>query len=152
MSSLGKRLEVISKADVEGTFIVPPAYIKGKSLFNINSANRMHFHQKSEIKNKYKKIIEPILNVLNVFKTGHVHLLVQVYWSDMRKRDLDNLVTSIKYIQDTLVDLGKLEDDKHISFTMLPAIHDKLLSEHKIEVTVMNIHSCNYFEKLKENK
>ncbi len=146
-----KRLRAISECDDGIHFEVPPAYVKDKSLYNINSANRMHYHQKSQVKNKYKEIIEPVIKALPVFKTGHIHLLVQVYWADRRKRDLDNIVIgSVKYIQDSMVELGKLEDDKHVSFTMLPAIHDIKLKEHEIIVTCIDLHSGDYFKKTKE--
>jgi len=131
-------------------FSIPLVYVKNKTLMTLNASNRMHFHQRAGIKEVFKGNLKPILSKLSRFKSGHVHLILQVYFSDKRSRDLDNLIFVEKWLQDAMVDHLLLDDDKFISFTMLPAISEPTMTEHKVHVTAIDLNLNKYFEKLKE--
>ena len=131
-------------------FKVPLVYVKGKQLFNINSSNRMMYQQRMSIKNKYKKIIEPEISKLKRFSSGHIHLIAQIVFSDQRRRDVDNMIPGLlKWVQDSLVENEKLDDDKYISFTFLPPIYDSSEEEHYCEFVSMNLIENEYFIKVK---
>ncbi len=132
-------------------FNVPLVYVKKKTILTLNSSNRMQFHQRMAIKNKYKEIIEPIIDKLDVFDGGHIHMIMQIYFSDRRSRDMDNMIYLLKWVQDTIVERGKLDDDKNISFTFLPAINDPSLDEHYCEITAIDLFKNNYFKRTKDN-
>ena len=134
------------------TFKVPLVYVKGKTILTLNSSNRMQFGQRMSIKNKYKKIIEPTIKKLNRFGSGHIHLILQLVFCDRRQRDKDNQVYTLKWVQDSLVDLGKMDDDKFISFSFLPSINEPANDEHYCEITAIDLCSSNYFNKIKGNK
>jgi len=151
MADAVEKLAAIADACDVCTFKVPLAYVKNKTLYNLNSSNRMVYRQRMDIKNRYKKIIEPIIEKLSRFDSGHQHMIIQLVWADRRSRDLDNIVAgTLKWLQDSIVELGKLDDDKHISFTFLPAIHEPKNKEHYCHVTMIDLCSNNYFKKIKE--
>lgn len=150
MADSVEKLAAIADAEDICVFRVPLVYVKAKTLLTLNSSNRMQFHQRMGIKNKYKKIIEPIISKLARFGSGHQHLIIQPVWSDRRSRDLDNLIYFVKWVQDSLVELGKLDDDKHVSFSFLPAMNEPKNEEHYCEVTMIDLCSNKFFEKIKE--
>jgi len=150
MASSVEKLTAISDAEDICTFTVPLVYVKGKTILTLNSSNRMQFHQRMSIKNKYKKIIEPTIQAIDRFSGGHIHLIFQIVFSDRRSRDMDNQIYMTKWVQDCLVECGKLDDDKHISFTFLPPISEPKNKEHYCEVTAIDLGSNNYFKKIKE--
>jgi len=55
-----------------------------------------------------------------------------------------------KWVQDCLVERGKLDDDKYLSFTFLPPINEPENDEHYCEVTMIDLCSNKYFENIKE--
>ncbi len=149
MADSVQKLAAIADAEDMAVFTVPLVYVKGKTILTLNSSNRMQFHQRMTIKNKYKKIIEPIISGLARFDGGHQHFILQLVFSDRRSRDLDNQIFTLKWVQDTIVELGKLDDDKHVSFTFLPPINEPKLSEHYCEITAIDLCKNKYFEKNK---
>jgi len=149
MADSVQKLAAIADAEDIAVFTVPLVYVKGKTILTLNSSNRMQFGQRMSIKNKYKKIIEPILDKLARFSGGHQHIIMQVVFSDRRSRDMDNQIYTLKWVQDALVEHGKLDDDKHVSFTFLPPISNPSLDEHYCEVTAIDLGKNNYFEKVK---
>ena len=149
VSSIDK-IRALSACNDTVEFEIPLVYVKNKTLMTLNSSNRMHFHQRAGIKEVFKGNLKPVLSSLSRFKSGHVHLILQVYFSDRRSRDLDNLIFVEKWLQDAMVDHLLLDDDKFVSFTMLPAISEPKLTEHKVHVTAIDLNLNKYFEKLKE--
>ena len=143
MADSVEKLTAISKSRKSVAFKVPLVYVKGKLILTLNSSNRMQFGQRMSIKNKYKKIIEPMIRKLGVFDDDNIHLIIQIYFSDRRSRDMDNQIFLLKWVQDAMVELGVLNDDKHISFTFLPKINDPKLEEHYCEITVLERERIN---------
>jgi len=152
MADSVQKLAAISDAEDICIFKVPLVYVKAKTILTLNTSNRMQFHQRMSIKNKYKKIIEPIIDELSRFSSGHQHLIFQLVFSDRRSRDMDNQIYMTKWVQDCLVERGKLDDDKYLSFTFLPPISEPKNDEHYCEVTMIDLCSNKYFEKVKENE
>jgi len=150
MASSVEKLAAIADAEDIAVFTVPLVYVKARTILTLNASNRMQFGQRMAIKNKYKKIIEPIINKLSRFSGGHQHLIFQIVFSDRRSRDLDNQIYMTKWVQDCLVECGKLDDDKHVSFTFLPPISEPTNQEHYCNVTCIDLGSNNYFNKIKE--
>lgn len=139
----------LSKESV--VFRIPLVYVKNKKLMTLNTSNQMQFHQRRVIKDRFKESINPIISELDRFSSGHVHLIFQIHYSDRRYRDNDNNIYVTKWLQDHMVELGLLDDDKHVSFTFLPAVNDPQLDEHYCEVTCIDLQENNYFQKLKAN-
>jgi len=150
MADSVSKLAAIADADDICVFNVPLVYVKGKEILTLNSSNRMKYHQRMEIKNKYKKIIEPIIQKISRFGSGHQHFIFQLVFSDRRSRDMDNQIYLTKWVQDCLVEQGKLDDDKYVSFTFLPPINEPKNNEHYCEVTAIDLCSNNFFKKTKE--
>ena len=134
-------------------FKVPLVYVKNKQLYNINSSNRMFYKQRMNIKNKYKNIIEPIIEKLDKFNSGHIHLVAQLVFTDKRMRDVDNIIPGVlKWVQDSLVENEKLNDDKYVSFTFLPAIYGSKEEEHYCEFICIDLNSNKYFKEIKNEQ
>lgn len=147
-----QKLAAIADAEDIAEFSVPLVYVKAKTILTLNASNRMQFGQRMSIKNKYKKIIEPIIQKLARFDGGHIHMVMQLVFSDRRSRDMDNQIYTLKWVQDCIVEMGKLDDDKHVSFTFLPPISEPTLSEHRCDITAIDLGKNKYFEKVKEGK
>ena len=150
MADSVEKLAAIAESKNIVNFSVPLVYVKGKTILTLNASNRMQFGQRMAIKNKYKKIIEPTINKISRFNGGHIHLIFQIVFSDRRSRDLDNQIYMTKWVQDCLVECGKLDDDKYVSFTFLPPISEPNNQDHYCNVTCIDLGSNNYFEKIKE--
>ena len=57
----------------------------------------------------------------------------------------------IKWLQDSLVEAGLLDDDKYISYTMLPPISEPKLEKHYCNVTTITLTGEDgYYEKVKK--
>ena len=150
MADLVQKLTAIANAEDIAVFTVPLVYVRGKEILTLNSSNRMQYRQRMGIKNKYKKILEPIIAKLGKFSSGHQHFVMQFVFSDRRSRDMDNNIYTLKWVQDALVEQGKLDDDKHISFSFLPPISNPKLDEHYCEITAIDLNKNKYFHKTKE--
>jgi hypothetical protein len=153
MSMPIEKLKALSACSETHTFDIPLVYVKNKTLMSLNASNRMCFQQRKNIKDKFKKTIEPVINSLKRFKSGHVHFVYQIYFSDKRSRDLDNMIYMTKWLQDSIVEKGLLDDDKYVSYTMLPAISDTKLKEHKCNVTIIVLTGDdNYYSSIKDKE
>ena len=150
MADSVQKLTAIADAEDIAVFRVPLVYVKAKTILTLNTSNRMQFHQRMAIKNKYKKIIEPIIKKLDKFGSGHQHLVCEFVFSDRRSRDLDNQIFMLKWVQDSLVELGMLNDDNHISFTFLPRRNEPGNDEHYCEITAIDLAANKYITKTKE--
>lgn len=118
---------------------VPPVYMKtgSKKLMSLNTSNSMNYIVRMKVKNTYKQILEPIVEKLEKFNTDHIHMVYKIHWSDRVSRDMDNNIFIAKWLQDTMVKLGLIEDDKHVSFTFLPPVSEPELTEHYCDVTIV---------------
>ena len=146
-------LTAITDAEDIAVFTVPLVYVKGKTILTLNSSNRMDYRQRMGVKNKYKKIIEPIIDELCEFSDDNQHLVLQIVFSDRRKRDLDNSgIYVLKWVQDALVEQGKLKDDKNISFTFLPPISNPLLDEHYCKITAIDLDKNKFLKKVEKDE
>jgi len=84
-----EKLKALSATQCLCSFNIPLVYVKNKTLMSLNASNRMHYHQRAQIKDKFKKSIEPEIEKLSRFPSGHIHLIYQIYFADKRKRDMD---------------------------------------------------------------
>ena len=150
MDSIAKLAAIADASDI-AVFEVPLVYIKGKTILTLNTSNQMMYRQRMAIKNKYKKIIEPTIRNIVKFDCEHQHIVMQLVFSDRRDRDKDNQIYTLKYIQDSLVENGKLIDDKFVSFTVLPSISRPELEEHYCEVTIIDLCKNGYIKKESKN-
>ena len=96
MAGSVEKLAAIADASDIAVFRVPLVYVKNKTILTLNTSNKIMYQQRMTIKNKYKKILEPIMNSINRFSTEHVHLVMQIHFSDRRKRDMDNQIFMLK--------------------------------------------------------
>jgi len=145
-------LTAIADAEDIAVFTVPLVYVRNKMIFTLNVSNQMEYKQRMNIKDTYKAIIKPIIDELCEFSDDNQHLVLQVVFSDRRKRDMDNIIYTLKWVQDALVEQGKLKDDKNISFTFLPPISNPLLDEHYCEITAIDLDKNKFLKKVKEDE
>ena len=119
-------------------------------LVTLNTANSSHYKALMTAKHNYKEIIYYILKRLDKFDSGHLHFVYSITYNDKKVHDNDNMIFITKWLQDSLVEIGKLDDDKDISFTFLPAKNNVELDEPMCEVSIIDLNKNKYFEKLKE--
>ena len=119
-------------------------------IMTLNIANNINYKALMNAKLKYKDLIYKIIENIDKFKSDRVHFIYQITFKDRGKRDLDNNIFIAKWLQDSLVELNKLDDDKHVSFTFLPSKLDMEIEEHSCKVTIIDLHESEYFKKIKE--
>ena len=124
--------------------------VMSNRLATLNTANSSHYKALMTAKHTYKEIIYYIIKRLDKFESGHLHFVYSITYNDKKVHDNDNMIFITKWLQDSLVEIGKLNDDKDISFTFLPAKNNVELDESMCEVSIIDLNKNKYFEKLKE--
>ena len=119
-------------------------------LVTLNTANSSNYRALMKAKHNYKDIIYYIIKRLKKFDSGHLHFVYSITYNNKSVHDNDNMIFITKWLQDSLVEIGKLNDDKDISFTFLPAKNNIELDESICEVSIIDLNKNKYFEKLKE--
>lgn len=113
-----------------------PFMMKGNAIMTINSWGTQHWAVKSKIKNQFKDLVKSWFLDDNVKLPKNIHFEWQPIYKDNRKKDAINVAPTIKVVEDSLVELGCLEDDDLTSHHIKVRIVDKTLSNHKLEVKI----------------
>ena len=83
-----------------------------KFYCNLNIYRNAHFHVLNNAKVEFKEQIEDSVTKLPIYK--RVHLIYTLYPGTKRLVDVSNVCSVVdKFFQDTLVELGRLEDDNY---------------------------------------
>ena len=113
-----------------------PFMMKGNAVMTINSWGTQHWAVKSKIKNQFKDLVKSWFLDDSVKLPKNIHFEWQPIYKDNRKKDAINVAPTIKVVEDSLVELGCLEDDDLTSHHIKVRIVDKTLSNHKLEVKI----------------
>lgn len=113
-----------------------PFMMKGNAIMTINSWGTQHWAVKSKIKNQFKDLVKSWFLDDSVKLPKNIHFEWQPIYKDNRKKDAINVAPTIKVVEDSLVELGCLEDDDLTSHHIKVRIVDKTLSNHKLEVKI----------------
>ena len=113
-----------------------PFMMKGNSIMTINSWGTQHWAVKSKIKNQFKDLVKSWFLDDSVKLPKNIHFEWQPIYKDNRKKDAINVAPTIKVVEDSLVELGCLEDDDLTSHHIKVRIVDKTLSNHKLVVKI----------------
>lgn len=95
-----------------------PKSLSKHFILNINNYRNSHYQTLNKTKIEYKKLMsEQISKIPKISEPIHIHYTL--YTATKRKCDIDNVISiHKKYLQDALVELGKLEDD---DYTFIPS-------------------------------
>ena len=113
-----------------------PFMMKGNAIMTINSWGTQHWAVKSKIKNQFKDLVKSWFLDDSVKLPKNIHFEWQPIYKDNRKKDAINVAPTIKVVEDSLVELGCLEDDDLTSHHIKVRIVDKALSNHNLEVKI----------------
>lgn len=101
----------------------------------LNPNRKTHWGTKSKIARKYRSNCFWICHAegLKAPKTdGKVHVLIDFYPPDKRRRDQDNAIASIKQLLDAVSSYIKVDDSR---FVLHPSFHDEIAGEVRLKLT-----------------
>lgn len=110
--------------------------MKGNAIMTINSWGTQHWAVKSKIKNEFKDFLKSWFLDGDERLPKELHFEWQPIYKDNRKKDAINTAPTIKVIEDSLVELGCLEDDDLTSHHIKVRKIDKSRSSHALEVKI----------------
>ena len=100
------------------TILPLPTYTKGRgdkkktNILSLNIFRNLHHYSKNKVKQDYADIVREFVKTLPKYKK--IQPKYTLYFNNNRKRDLDNYTFPIhKFLMDTLVEEGVLEDDNY---------------------------------------
>jgi len=100
------------------TILPLPTYTKGRgedkktNLLSLNVFRNLHHYSKNKVKQDYADLVREFVKTLPKYKK--IQPKYTLYFNNNRKRDLDNYTFPIhKFLMDTLVEEGVLEDDNY---------------------------------------
>jgi len=100
------------------TILPLPTYTKGRgedkktNLLSLNVFRNLHHYSKNKVKQDYADIVREFVKTLPKYKK--IQPKYTLYFNNNRKKDLDNYTFPIhKFLMDTLVEEGVLEDDNY---------------------------------------
>ncbi len=95
-----------------------PTYTKGRgdkkktNLLSLNVFRNLHHFSKNKVKQDYANTIREFVKTLPKYKT--IQPSYTLYFNNNRKKDLDNYTFPMhKFLMDTLVEEGIIEDDHY---------------------------------------
>ena len=79
---------------------------------NLLTANqRLHHHQRAKVVKILRRAAAMAAASQGAAKLGRAHIVVHVAWPDRRRRDVHNVMPTVKACVDGFVDFGMLPDD-----------------------------------------
>ena len=95
-----------------------PTYTKGRgdkkktNLLSLNVFRNLHYQAKNKVKQDYADLVREFVKTLPKYKT--IQPSYKLYFNNNRKKDLDNYTFPMhKFLMDTLVEEGVIEDDHY---------------------------------------
>ena len=95
-----------------------PTYTKGRgdkkktNLLSLNVFRNLHYFSKNKVKQDYANLVREFVKTLPKYKT--IQPSYTLYFNNNRKKDLDNYTFPMhKFLMDTLVEEGVIEDDHY---------------------------------------
>lgn len=122
------------------TEISVPFLMKGKQVLTINSFGKLHWADKSKVKNEYKDLLKSWFIDDSIRLPKNIHFEWQPIYKDNRKKDAINVAPTIKVVEDIFVESGCLEDDDMTSHHIKVRKTDKSRSNHSLH--------CRIYERL----
>lgn len=108
---------------------------KAKTMCSINNWATIHWHAKSEIKNKYKNLLKEWY-ISDKKLPEDIFFVWQPIYTDKRRRDSLNQASICKIIEDSFVESEVLIDDNKTGHILLPGYVDKDCIEHTLEFMI----------------
>lgn len=108
---------------------------KASEMCSINNWATIHWHAKSELKNKYKSLLSSWI-ISSEKIPEDCYFLWQPIYTDKRKRDSLNQASIAKIIEDTFVQVGALQDDNLTNHILLSGLIDESAKEHMLLVRI----------------
>lgn len=103
----------------------------------LNPNARVHYQQKARVAKKYRAECYILAKQAAVEspKTNKVHLFVDFYQPDNRKRDQDNIEAMLKSAYDGVADALGVNDNQ---FVIHPFVKDEIVKGGKVVITITN--------------
>ena len=126
--------ERITKAGVHKPATLRKEFIR---LALINNLQNWYRFQKTEVKNNYKTLLKEFFlpEPTEVYKSLTVEY--RILRHNKRKIDSDAIAFAVKWITDSLCEIGYVKDDDTVTHVLIPAEYRKGLVETQLELTVL---------------
>jgi len=98
--------------------------------------SRLHWSVKSKLKNEYKTLLKDWFLDEDDKLPKEIHFDIQPIYKDKRRRDAINVALMHKTLEDSIVELGSLEDDNQTSVTIHQMRVDKTLNQHVLKIKI----------------
>jgi len=101
----------------------------------LNPNARVHYQQKARVVKKYRAecYILTRQSGVELPKTDKIHLFVDFYQPDKRRRDQDNIEASMKAAYDGIADALGVNDNR---FVIHPFVRDEIINGGKVIITI----------------
>ena len=106
-------------------------------LCTLNNVNRWIRWDKTKIKNDYKTLLKDYFIPEPDERYDALTIQYRILRNTDQKLDKDNVVFGLKWLSDTLEELGYVEDDRVVNFESFDTITDKTLSETMFEIKIL---------------
>jgi len=108
-------------------------------LITLNNISSWYRYSKTKIKEEYKDLLKEfyIPNPIQEYQTLTIEY--RIIRHNKINIDKDNVIFALKWISDTLEELGYVRNDNVINFHSYDTVYDKDISETMLEVRIINI-------------
>lgn len=113
------------------------------SLNEYTKANRTNRYQGASMKSRNEKIVLIAIREAKLKRVMKYPVELQITWYEPNKRrDLDNIVFAVKFIQDALVSAGIIENDSQKYIKKLSHTVEIDREKPRIEVVIRELGKC----------
>jgi len=106
-------------------------------LVTLNNTSQWIRYSQTKIKNEYKQILREFYFPEPEKEYEKLTIDYRIIRNSRRTLDKDNVVWALKWIADTLEEIGYIKNDQNVNFRSFDTILDKSSSETLLEIRVL---------------
>jgi hypothetical protein len=107
-----------------------------ETLCTLNNVTQWIRYSKTKIKNDYKDLLKDFFIPEPEKQYNALNIQYRIIRDTKRNLDKDNVVFALKWISDTLEDLGYVKNDNVVNFESYDTLYDKQASETMLEIRI----------------
>jgi len=107
-------------------------------LCTLNNISAWYRYKKTEIKNTYKQLLKEYFIPQPKQKYKSLTIQYRIIRHNKKNIDKDNVVFALKWIADTLEELGYVDNDNVVNFESFDTIYDTSLPETMLEIRIID--------------
>ncbi len=103
----------------------------------VNNLQYWYRFQKTEVKNNYKTLLKEFFIPNPEMEYKSLTIEYRILRHNKRKIDSDAIVFAVKWITDSLCEIGYVKDDDTVTHILIPAEYREGLTETQLEITIL---------------